>query len=130
MAHPLRYDPNDSLYQRVRELAMAFPDADEKLSHGHPAFFTTKVFCYYGASLKVDGDWVQHPHSALVLAAPDEHQALLEDPRCYAPAYLGVRGWIGLDLDESTDWDEVGELLDDSYRLTAPARAIKALDAR
>jgi hypothetical protein len=35
-------------------------------------------------------------------------------------------GWgentIGMLLDERTDWDEVGELLADSYRLQAPTR--------
>ena len=46
------------------------------------------------------------------------------------PAYLGPYGWIGLDLDETTDWTEVAELLDASYRLTAPKKLIAELDAR
>jgi hypothetical protein len=35
-----------------------------------------------------------------------------------------------MDLDGSTDWDEVAELLDASYRLTAPKRLIAELDER
>lgn len=30
-------------------------------------------------------------------------------------------GWIGIDLDAATDFAEIAELLDASYRLTAPA---------
>jgi hypothetical protein len=44
------------------------------------------------------------------------------------PAYLGPAGWLGLDLDERTDLEEVGELLEDSFRLTAPARLVATLD--
>ena len=124
------FDEDDRYLARVRELALGFPGAAEKVSHGRPAFFTKKVFAYYGGSLKVDGDWVQHGQSLIVLAEADERPALLEDPRVYVPAYLGPSGWLGVDLDDQTDWDEVGELVDASFRLTAPRRAIAELDAR
>jgi predicted DNA-binding protein (MmcQ/YjbR family) len=129
MAHPLMFDDADPVLARVRRLAMAFPGAAEKISHGHPAFFTTKVFAYYGGSLKVDGEYRQHERSVLVLVPDDERAALLQDPRCYSPAYLGPYGWVGLDLDAQTDWAEVRELLDASYRLTAGPRRVAALDA-
>ena len=60
--------------------------------------------------------------SVLVLVDPDEREALLEDDRCYVPAYLGASGWIGVDLADDTDWDEINELLDASYRVR-PGRA-------
>lgn len=122
------FDDGDPYLASVRELALALPDSDEKVSHGRPAFFTKKVFSYYGGSLKVDGEWVQHPHALIVLAEPDERHALAEDPRVFVPAYLGPSGWLGVDLDERTDWTEVAELLDASYRLTAPKRSIARLD--
>jgi len=124
------FEDADPLLRRLRELALAFPDAAEKISHGHPAFFTTKVFAYYGGSIKVDGSYRRHERSVLVL--PDEHErlALLEDERCYLPAYLGPAGWVGLDLDGGTDWAEVGELLEASYRMTAGVRRVAALEAR
>ncbi len=114
---------------RVRELALALPGTDEKVSHGRPAFFTKKVFAYYGGSVKVDGEWVQHQQSIMVLPDADERTALVADPRFFVPAYLGAYNWLGLDLDARTDWAEVRELLDASYRLTAPARLIRELDA-
>ncbi len=51
------FDDKDPLLKRVRKLALAFPDANEKVSHGRPAFYTVKVFAYYGGSQKVDGEW-------------------------------------------------------------------------
>jgi predicted DNA-binding protein (MmcQ/YjbR family) len=124
------FDEADPVLGRVRALALALPDAAEKVSHGHPAFFTTKVFAYYGGSVKVDGSYRQHERSVLVLPDPDERQALSADNRSYVPAYLGASGWIGLDLADDTDWDEIGELLDASYRRTAGPRRVAALDRR
>ncbi|MCO8129424.1 MmcQ/YjbR family DNA-binding protein [Acidimicrobiia bacterium EGI L10123] len=129
MAHPRMFDDDDPHLARVRELATALPGAAEKVSHGRPAFFTKKVFAYYGGSLKVDGEWVQHPHSLVVQPDPEDRPALVEDPRAYIPAYLGPSGWVGIDLDDETDWAEVAELLDASFRLTAPRRSIAELDA-
>jgi hypothetical protein len=69
------FDDDDSLLEHVRRLAAEFPNADEKVSHGGPAFFTKKVFACYGGSLEVDGEWIEHPHS--IMAQPD----VLEDRR-------------------------------------------------
>jgi predicted DNA-binding protein (MmcQ/YjbR family) len=46
------------------------------------------------------------------------------DPeRFYLPSYVGPKGWVSLRLDfGSVDWDEVAELVLDSYRLVAPKR--------
>lgn len=124
------FDDDDPCLARVRELASAFPGAAEKVSHGRPAFFTKKVFAYYGGSLKVDEQWVEHPHSIVVQPDPDDRPALVEDPRVYVPAYLGPSGWLGIDLVAGGDWAEVAELLDASFRLTAPRRNVEELDAR
>jgi predicted DNA-binding protein (MmcQ/YjbR family) len=128
--HPEMFDDDDPYLQRVRALVAELPGTDTKVSHGRPAFFTKKVFAYYGGSLKVDGEWVQHEHSLMVLPDPGDRQALLEDARTFVPAYLGPSGWIGIDLDDSTDWDEIAELLDASYRLTAPRQLVAELDER
>lgn len=130
MAHPLMFDQADPLLHRVRAIALGFPGADEKISHGHPAFFTTKVFVYFGGSIKVDGQYEQHARSLVILPDPEEARSLLEEERCYRPAYLGPSGWVGVDLDTSTDWDEVAELVETSYRTTAGKRLIAQLDAR
>jgi hypothetical protein len=128
MGHPIMFDDRDPLLKKLRKLALAFPDAAEKISHGHPAFYTTKVFAYYGGSIKVDGVYQQHEHSVIVLLPRDERDALDKDRRCYIPAYLGPGGWLGIDLAADTDWREINELLDASYRLTAGPRRVAKLE--
>ncbi|MCD5312009.1 MmcQ/YjbR family DNA-binding protein [Kineosporia babensis] len=130
MAHPQMFDDADPFLARVRELALGFPDAAEKVSHGRPAFYTTKVFAYYGGSVREDGQWQPHDQAVLVLAEPETRAALEQDPRGFVPAYLGPSGWIGLDLQGRTDWAEVAELLEESYRLTAGVRRVARLDDR
>lgn len=123
------FDDLDPLLARVRTLAHTFPDAAEKVSHGRPAFYTTKVFAYYGGSVKVAGVYQRHDQSLVVLLPPEEREALAHDDRCYVPAYLGPSGWLGIDLDGDTDWEEIAELLDSSYRQTAGPRRVLRLEA-
>ncbi|KRC92363.1 phosphoribosylglycinamide formyltransferase [Terrabacter sp. Root85] len=134
MAHPLMFDGADPYLARVREICLALPGADEKVSHGRPSFFTTKVFVTYGGTVKGDHDPEPYRQSVLVLPDAAERPALLGDGRFYDPAYVGPSGWVGLDLracgpPEEVDWQEVAELVDASYRLTAPPRLVRELDA-
>jgi len=130
VAHPLMFDDDDPVLGRLREIALALPDAAEKVSHGIPAFYTTKVFAYYGGSVKVADGYERHRASVLVLADPVEAPALLGSPGAYLPMYLGVSGWVGLDLGGTTDWAEIAELVETSYRLTAGVRRVRRLDAQ
>jgi hypothetical protein len=129
MAHDELFDRDDPVLKRIRRIALSFPGAAEKISHGRPAFYTKKVFAYYGGSVRRgEGDWVQHPQSVMVLLDSDERAALLDDPRTFVPAYLGPSGWLGIDLNLPKDLTEVTELIDSSFRNTAPARLINELD--
>lgn len=130
MSHPLMFDDADPLLRRVRGIALRHPGAAEKVSHGRPAFFTTKVFAYYGGSIKIDGSHVHHAQSLMVLPDDEEARALLAEERCYRPAYLGPSGWVGIDLDTTTDWTEIEELMEDSFRRTAGKRLVAELDSR
>jgi len=128
VAHPRMYDPGDPLLARVRAIALGFPGSDEKESHGRPAFYTRKVFAYYGGSAKVDDLWVQHDQAIVFLPDPAERPALEAESRFWVPAYLGPSGWLGLDLALGVDFEEVAELLEDSYRLTASNRLVAELE--
>ncbi|AXK45763.1 MmcQ/YjbR family DNA-binding protein [Brachybacterium saurashtrense] len=130
MPHPQMFDDDDPVLERVRTIALALPGAEEKVSHGRPAFHTVKVPCYYGGARKVDGAWEQHPRSVLVHLPAAERAALAEDARSFVPAYLGPSGWLGIDLDDRTDDAELAELVEESYRTVAPARLIAELEAR
>lgn len=130
MAHDQLFNDDDPILARIREIALGFPGAAEKISHGRPAFFTRKVFAYYGGSVRRGpGDWIQHPQSVQVLLESDERAALLDDPRTFVPAYLGPSGWLGFDLTITSDFEEIAELLDSSFRTTAPTRLVAELDS-
>lgn len=128
MAHEPMFDPDDPLLARIREIALALPEAAEKVSHGRPAFHTVKVFVYYGGSIKVDGSWEQHPQSVLLYADLLGQTQLRSRPDSFIPGYLGGSGWTGLDLGPATDYNEIADLIEESYRLTAPKRLLRALD--
>ena len=51
------------------------------------------------------------------------------DPkRFFVPPYQGPFGWIGVRLDVDVDWDEVTELVEESYRMLAPKKLLAELD--
>ena len=133
MSHPVMFEDADPYLARLREICLALPEAQEKVSHGRPTFFTKKVFAGYGAVVKGDHD--PEPHARSLVFVPDaaDRPALLADDRFFEPAYLGPYGWLGLDFSPArsvgrVEWDEVAELVDASYRLTAPARLVRLLD--
>lgn len=122
---------DDPLLLRVREIALALPGAKEKVSHGSPVWYTTKTFCWWGAHVRGDHASTALARAISIRPAPPEREALLADPRFHVPAYLGPSGWLALDLAaEPPDWDEVAELIEDSFRGTAGARLVARLPAR
>jgi predicted DNA-binding protein (MmcQ/YjbR family) len=86
-------------------------------------------FCWYGGSQRVDGEWVAHDRALLVRPDPADEPALRQDLRFFVPAYLGASGWLGIDIADDADWTELAELIDASYRVTAPAKLVRRLDA-
>ena len=127
------FSDDDPLLARVREIALGFPEAFEKVSHGRPSFFVAKMFLMYGGSVKPPtkgAEHIRYPRSVMVKVDESDRRALEQDRRFFFPAYLGPSGWLGLDLTatKKIDWSEVTELIDASYRLTAPKKLIARLD--
>ena len=118
----------ESLVARVRELALALPEADEVLSHGMPCFgvIKTKKFAYVSLDHHGDGK------TALLVKVSgldEQHQLIENDPeRYYRPAYFGD-SWIGIRLDlGDNDWDGIAEKLQRSWRMSAPKKLTALLD--
>jgi formyltetrahydrofolate-dependent phosphoribosylglycinamide formyltransferase len=110
------------LLGRVRDLALALPEADEVTSHGMPCFgiIKGKKFAYFTEDHHGDGK------TALLvkISGADEQAALIEmdADRYYRPAYFGD-GWVGVRLDlGDTDWDAIGEWLRKSWLSVAPKK--------
>jgi hypothetical protein len=71
--------------------------------------------------------------SFVTLKAPKGAQEALvasDAERFFVPAYVGPKGWVGLrlDLDAPPDWDEVTEMIIESYCLIAPKRLASAVE--
>jgi hypothetical protein len=100
--------------QRVRTICLALPGATEKLSHGEPTFFVkNRVFAMYSNNHHNDG------HIAVwIPAQPGEQEALIaSDPQIYyRPPYVGVKGWVGIELAHIGD-EELGAHLSEAWKL-------------
>lgn len=126
VAHPIVVDPAHPLVQRVRELCLAYPEAVEVESWGRPTFRAGKrVFVLVGSAMSRELSIVFKPD-------PDDRRALKQDPRFFDPPYWGGKnGFLGIDIDApDTDWTEIAELIDASYRQVALKRQLAALDSR
>lgn len=115
--------------KRVRAACLALPEVTERPSHGAPTFFVRdkKTFVMFHDDHHGDGIL------GIWCAAPPGAQAELietEPERFYRPAYVGHRGWIGVRLDRSPDWDELAGIVEDAYRQVAPKTLIRQLDDR
>ena len=123
--HPEVVDPEHPLVRRLRDICMAYPEAAEVTAWGRPTFRAgKKVFLLVGASM-------DRPLTIVFKPEPDDLQAYRQDARFFVPQYWGPSGWMAVDVDApDTDWSEVAELIDTSYRQVALARQLKALDER
>lgn len=105
--------------QRVRRICLALPETMEKLSHGEPTFFVRKkVFAMFSNNHHNDG------HIAVVVPAAIGIQAMLIEAspeKFYKPPYVGVRGWVGIELDQIDD-EELAFHISEAWRLIAPER--------
>ena len=113
---------------KLRKLCLALPEAHEVEAWGAPTFrVKNKLFAMYADAGNHHGAgqpavWCKAApgnQAIMVAAAPD---------RFFVPPYVGPSGWVGVWLDQSVDWDDVADLLRDSWRLTAPKRLLSLLD--
>ena len=110
---------------RLRDMCLALPEVEERLSHGEPAWFVRgkRLFVTFA-------DRHHDERVACWCAAPPGAQEALvahHPARFFRPPYVGHRGWLGVYLDVPVDWDEVAELVRDAYLVVAPKRLSRAL---
>lgn len=104
----------EQVTERVRQLCLALPGTTEKLSHGAESFFAGKQF----AAVRARGHHRDERPQLWCPAPPGVQQELIDDEpdRFFAPPYVGGRGWIGIVLDDDTDWEEVAAILAEAHR--------------
>jgi len=120
--HPRVVDPQHPLVERIRSIAMAYPEAVEAETWGRPTFRAgKKIFLLVGS--------MDQPFSIVFKPDPDEARALAGDNRFWSPPYWGASGWLAILVDTlKTDWKELQELIDTSYRQVALKRQLAQLD--
>ncbi len=99
---------------RVRKVALALPEATERLSHGSPTFFIADKSSFVMFMNDHHGDG----RLAIWCAAPpgaQEALIALDPERFFRPAYVGHRGWVGVRLDIRPDWKHVAATIEDGY---------------
>ena len=112
--------------ERIRKTCLALPEAVEKSFGGHvsPGFrVRDKLFVV-----------ISEDRSYMTLKAPEGVQRILvnsDGERFFVPPYVGSKGWVGvrIALKEAPNWDEVAEMIYESYCLTAPKRLVARLEA-
>jgi hypothetical protein len=102
--------------KRVRKIALALPETQERASHSAPAFFVGsgkgKGFAYFQDDHHGDGRlciWCAAPEGMrdeLIAGSPDTY---------FLPPYVAHMGWVGVHLDHGISDDELAGVLEDAY---------------
>jgi hypothetical protein len=110
--------------ERVRRICLALPETWEKISHGEPTWFVGKrVFAMFSNNHHNDG------HVAVTLPAAIGIQEMLikkSPKKFYRPPYVGVSGWVGVELKHVTD-KELAFHINEAWKLIAPEKVKSAL---
>jgi len=108
------------LYDRVRRVCLALPEAREKIAWGEPTFrVRDRMFLMFANNHHGDGRiavWCR--------AAPGAQEDLVRaDPgQFFVPPYVGTAGWIGIHLNKGLDRSVLAGLVRDGYLEVAPKR--------
>jgi hypothetical protein len=121
----------EDIEARVRTLCLALPEVtvrvDESRSKARSTAYSFEIrrrsFCLLVATQDPSGK----PLPRLVLRAdPEDREALLSIGHPYFAARAG-RDRLGVRLTDDTDWEEIRELVTESYRVVAPQKLSELL---
>jgi predicted DNA-binding protein (MmcQ/YjbR family) len=135
MSRPRRIEPSGDVVAKVASTALALPDAyEEDAWTGVRWRVRKKTFAhvlvaqegYTSAYRDVTG--VTEPTTVLTFRSSGDELLTLTHagPPFYQPPWSPTV--VGMVLDADTDWDEVAELVTESYRFCAPQKLRHRLD--
>jgi predicted DNA-binding protein (MmcQ/YjbR family) len=102
--------------EHVREICLALPEAEERETWGEQTFRVREKIFAMGHEDAISCKAPAGAQETLIGANAD---------RFFRPAYVGPKGWIGIRIDDATDWDEVAFLIRQSYEMTAPKKLLQ-----
>ena len=118
--------PRPAAVDKLRAICLALPDTTEKLAWSEPTWRVRgKLFA------QLDNHHHGADHLAFWCPAPPgvQQEMVEQEPsRFFRPPYVGVRGWLGVRIDDEPDWDEVARIIEDAYRMVAPKKLVARLD--
>ena len=103
--------------ERLREICLALPEAKEVAMRPGPSYrVVDKIFANERSRDGRLSVWCKAP--------PGSQDVLIgADPnRFFFPPYYGLKGWVGMRLDDGPDWAEVEAFVTRSFQLVAPRR--------
>jgi predicted DNA-binding protein (MmcQ/YjbR family) len=108
---------------RLRAICLALPEAIETGGVGDPSFkVRDKIFAMRHLFDGRMSLWCKAQSGAQDVLVSSEPE------RFFVPPYVGHHGWVGTWLDGDVDWELVADLVETSYRMTAPKRLAALLD--
>jgi predicted DNA-binding protein (MmcQ/YjbR family) len=108
--------------ERIRRLALSFPETYEDRPWGHPVFKVGDNKMFAAMS---DGE---DPVSVTVKLTPEEREIALHFPYVSVARYVGRYGWVTAELTDEESLQNALEWLRESYWLNAPARLRSAVE--
>jgi predicted DNA-binding protein (MmcQ/YjbR family) len=109
--------------ERIRSLALSFPETYEDRPWGHPVFKVADNRMFAGMSN--DGE---EPLRLTVKLTRDERELALQLPYVDIAAYVGRYGWVTAEVTDDESLANALEWLRESYWLRAPARLRPAVE--
>ncbi len=135
MARPPRIEPSADVVARIGATALTLPDAyEEDAWTGVRWRVRKKTFAHvlvaqegYTSAYR-DMTGVTEPTTVLTFRSSGDELMVLANagPPFYAPPWSPTV--VGMVLDEDTDWDEVAELVTESYLFCAPQKLRRLLE--
>jgi predicted DNA-binding protein (MmcQ/YjbR family) len=111
-----------SYEERIRELALSFPETYEDSPWGHPVFKVGDNKMFAGMSRCDDGV------ALTVKLTPEEREIALHFPHVSVARYVGRYGWVTAVVNDDESLESALEWLRESYWLKAPARLRGAVE--
>ena len=111
----------DAFADRIRALALSFPETYEDEPWGHPVFKVADNRMFAALSS-------EPPVLLTVKLTPEEREIAMLLPYVGIARYVGRYGWITAEITDEESLDAALEWLRESYWLKAPAHLRKAVE--
>ena len=115
---PLHRRKHAKAIRRAYDMCTALPNTSEKISRGH-----TPIIMSGGKNYAIFWRADSRPNLCLNVEPGAQSVLVNADPeRYFVPAYMGVRGWVGVQLDNDVDWPTLQRLIEEAHAFSAPGK--------